>query len=348
MQSLLCVIERGKQALQNISEVTRRDIIDILINGFVYEEIVDRPHPDYFYYQEAVEVEVKINIYGRLSEIVFLNRLYDLKQLPSTDSRFCNAEGDIQKHTVMNDDWDDGWVFNDIRFQLCHGNDDEFLLNFLCEVFHPAVRVEKEPWQGYLNKINELLQYDGYEIYVKDHISGRSVYGWKEVASGQKIITAEKDKIKHLFNTDYVHTQVDLMYEQINTAPNSAIGKSKELLEMCCKTILDEQNIEYDAKSDLMQLMNKACESIELSPKRLKTGVAGKDIAARILGNLTNIAHGMAELRNLYGDGHGKNKNFQPLPPRYAHLTVGASVTVVHFMWATYQERIISRGLKDK
>ena len=86
--------------------------------------------------------------------------------------------------------------------------------------------------------------------------------------------------------------------------------------------------------------MKTTCESIGLSAKKLKNGVAGQDIAARILGNLGNIAQGMAELRNLYGDGHGKSKGFQSLPPRYAHLAVGSSVAAVHFMWDTYQDRM--------
>ncbi len=46
--------------MQKISDVTRRDIFDILTDGFVYEEIVDKPHPDYFYYQETVDIELKI------------------------------------------------------------------------------------------------------------------------------------------------------------------------------------------------------------------------------------------------------------------------------------------------
>jgi len=50
---------------------------------------------------------------------------------------------------------------------------------------------------------------------------------------------------------------------------------------------------------------------INLSPKKFPDGVTGKDIAGRILGNLTNISQGMAELRNLYSDGHGNN--FKPL-----------------------------------
>ncbi len=281
---------------------------------------------------------------GRLDEIAFLNRLDRLKELPSTDSRYSDAESDIWKHTVANDDWEYGWVFNDGRFQLGHGNDDEFLLAFLCEIFHPAVRDEKQPWQKFLAKLNGLLNFDEYEICEKAHISGRKVYGWREINSGQRVVAGQIENIKQSLNTDYVNTQVNSMYELIDTVPHSAIGKAKELLEICCKTILDEQHIKYASDLDLTQLMRTACESIDLSPRKLKDGVTGQDIAARILGNLANISHGMSELRNLYGDGHGKNKDFQPLPPRYAHLAVGASVAAVHFMWDTYQERIKSRS----
>jgi hypothetical protein len=327
--------------MNQITEVTRRDIIDILNNGFTYTEFVDKPHPDFFYYKEAEDYDVKIDYWGRLDEIKFLQRLYSLNKLPSYDSRFKNAEGDIWQHTVNNDDYGLGWVFDDDRFHLSSGNDDKYLLDFLCEIFHPAVRDDKNNWQALLEKINELLQPDGYNIYPVDHISGRYVYGWKNLRTGEKVVTGQIDNIKNAFDSDYVSVQVDLMYSLIDTAPHSAIGKAKELIEICCKTILDEQNIQYASDLDLIQLMKVACESIGLSPKKLKDGVTGQSIASRILGNLGNIAQGMAELRNLYGDGHGKNKNFQPLPPRYAHLAVGSSVAAVHFMWDTYQERRI-------
>ncbi|MHB8131993.1 MAG: hypothetical protein ACYDEX_23780, partial [Mobilitalea sp.] len=67
--------------MHKISEVTRTDIFDILTNGFVDIEMVDKPHPDYFYYQEIVETELKMNCSGRLDEATFLNRLFKLKEL---------------------------------------------------------------------------------------------------------------------------------------------------------------------------------------------------------------------------------------------------------------------------
>lgn len=327
--------------MKQITEVTRRDIIDVINSGFTYIELVDKPHPDFFYYKDAEEHSAKIRYWGRLdNELSFLKRLYNLSKLPSFDDRFKDAKGDIWQHTINNDDYDFGWVFDDERFSLSDGNDDEHLLNFICEMFHPAVRVERGDWKKILERINELLAPDGYCIYQTGSLSGRAIYGWKTTNLGGKVVAGQIEDIKGAFDSSYVAVQVDLMYEMIDTAPHSAIGKAKELLEICCKTILDEQKISYSSDLDLTQLMKVACESIGLSAKKLKDGVTGQDIAARILGNLGNIAHGMAELRNLYGDGHGKNRKFQPLPPRYAHLAVGASVAAVHFMWETYQERI--------
>lgn len=326
--------------MNQITEVTTRDIFDILINGFTYTVFVDKPHPDFFDYKEPEDFDVKLDYWGRLDEITFLKRLYPLNKLPSYDSRFKDAEGDIWQHTVNNDDYGLGWVFDDDRFHLSSGNDDNYLLDFLCEMLHPAVRDDKKDWRALLDKINELLKPDGYSINPVAHISGRDIYGWKNIKIGEKVVTGQITNIKNAFNSDYVSVQVDLMYSLIDTAPHSAIGKAKELIEICCKTILDEQNIKHDPALDLIQLMKVTCESIGLSPKKIKDGVTGQSIAARILGNLGNIAQGMAELRNLYGDGHGKNKSFQSLPPRYAHLAVGSSVTAVQFMWDTYQERI--------
>lgn len=327
--------------MNQITEVTRRDIIDVLNYGFTNTVRVDKQNSDSVNYKLDEDYDVKMNYWGRLDEIKFLKRLYQLNNLPSYDNRFKDAEGDIWQHTINNDDYGLGWVFDDDRFQLAFGNDDKYLLDFLCEMFHPAVRDDKTNWQGFVEKINEMLLPDSYNIYPATHISGRDVYDWKNLKNGEKVIIGQMDNIKIAFNTNYVNVQVDLMYSLINTAPHSAIGKAKELIEICCKTILDEQEIRYDTTLDLIQLMKAACKSIGLSARDIKDGIPGQNSATRILGNLGNIAQGMAELRNLYGDGHGKNKNFQPLPPRYAHLAVGSSVTVVHFMWDTYQERRI-------
>lgn len=65
----------------SISEVTRRNILDSLLAR-------DVPY------------------FGRLDLIEFLGRTWDLSQMPSSNSRFEDAEGDIWQHMVKNNDWD--------------------------------------------------------------------------------------------------------------------------------------------------------------------------------------------------------------------------------------------------
>lgn len=185
--------------MNKITEITKRDIVDILIHGFLGTEIVISrdyyEHP----YEEAQNVEYKINMYGRLEEIDFLSRIYDLNSMESYDSRFKNARGDIIQHTINNDDWESNWVISDERFGILAGGNDETFLKFICEIFHPVVRIESQPWKKVLEKINELLEYDGYMIYVKEHISGRNVYGWKEINSIEINTNTHKDNFKMNF-----------------------------------------------------------------------------------------------------------------------------------------------------
>lgn len=155
--------------MNRITDVTRRDIFDIIRSG-IYVQI------DVPFGGSPIEETIKIPIYGRLTELEFLERLYNLNRLPSTDFRFQTAKEDIIQHTINNDDWDNCWYLSDGRFNLSFGEDDTYLLKFLCEIFHPAVRDEKYPWKEYLKKFNELLSSDGYQLSPTKKISGRDVY----------------------------------------------------------------------------------------------------------------------------------------------------------------------------
>ena len=153
--------------MNKITSITRRVIISTLTNGFDEDIGFDVIHHAY-------------NLFGVMNPVEFLSRLYPLRKLQSKDSRYDNAEDDICKHTVVNpEDYPIGWVFEDDRFSLKNGSD-ENLLNFLTEIFHPEVRDESQEWMPIYHRINELLCADGYEFYLKGQISKRNVYGWRD------------------------------------------------------------------------------------------------------------------------------------------------------------------------
>ena len=148
-----------------ITKITKRKIFDLFNSGIKQEEFFNVVTDIYPYF-------------GRLEEIEFLERLYDLENMESLDSRYPNAKGDIWQHTINNDDYPENWVFKDERFELFIGEDSKFL-DFICEIFHPEVRDEKKEWRLFFNKINELLKYDNYELYSYDEISGLKVFTWR-------------------------------------------------------------------------------------------------------------------------------------------------------------------------
>ncbi|WP_052206189.1 hypothetical protein [Pantoea rodasii] len=110
---------------------------------------------------------------GRLEETDFLSRLYTLQDMPSTDSRYDNAEQDIWQHRINNDDWPDSWIFRDSRFGLQQGSDEVFL-KFLCESLHPVVRSNQDEVTLLKDSFNLILIEAGYELVSKLNVNGRS------------------------------------------------------------------------------------------------------------------------------------------------------------------------------
>ncbi|PKK83747.1 MAG: hypothetical protein CVT49_06930 [candidate division Zixibacteria bacterium HGW-Zixibacteria-1] len=141
-----------------ISEVTRRNIFDALQNQ-------------------------KISWNGRLEELGFLTKLFDLEKLPSEDHRFKNAHEDIVQHRVSNHDWEDNWIFYDKRFNLLYGNDDDFL-RFLCEIVNPIVRPDTDEVSSLVKIFNKYLGEDGWEIVEKTRISGAPVFSARRILVG--------------------------------------------------------------------------------------------------------------------------------------------------------------------
>ena len=175
--------------MNKITPITRKEIFSLLAHGYKESSFWGE------------ETHLVFCFYGTLSCVDFLGRLYNLEKLPSLDSRLKNAAEDIYRHTVLNpNDYPDDWLFNDSRFPLCNGTDEQ-LLDFLCEIFNPEVRDEESNWRFFLGKINELIHADGYEFYIDHIVSNRIAYGWRRKDDKFRIIKkAELYSLIGLFN----------------------------------------------------------------------------------------------------------------------------------------------------
>jgi hypothetical protein len=113
----------------------------------------------------------------------------------------------------------------------------------------------------------------------------------------------------------------------ISSDPAQAIGSAKELIEATAKTVLDELGVSFDDKTvKLPWLVDTAQRKLGLHPQTVAPGPDGSQATKRILGGLSNIALGLAELRNEgWGTGHAARR--PGLRTRHGYLAVGAAHT---------------------
>ncbi len=294
-----------------ITRVTRRNISDALVLGG---------------YDWA----------GRLTAAEFMGRLYPLDKMPSFDSRFDNAQGDIFQHVENNPgDWGSDWIFTDSRFNLFDARDEDFL-NFLCETIHPIVRPDPEEVDALLSIYNENLSADGWRIMERSSISGKPVFAASRSLVGYVPMIGST---KRFFDGEYVTRQITRMETSVEKDPESAIGTAKDFLETICKSILEDLGREIPPKIGLSELVKMTRGEMNLLPENIPKEARGSDAIKRVLGSFGAVTNSIVDLRALYGSGHGKNAQHKGLSSRHARLAVGAAVTAGVFLFETYMEQ---------
>lgn len=141
------------------------------------------------------------------------------------------------------------------------------------------------------------------------------------------------------FSSDYLDAQRVLLWEKAKSHPTATIGIAKELIESCCKTILEANDVEYSKGEALPKLVDKTQTALTINPREVSDLVPDYEAVRALLGTLASVARNLAELRNSYGTGHGKAISYVGLTERHANLAAGASLALVDYLWATHLER---------
>lgn len=275
---------------------------------------------------------------GALDDVEFLSRLYDLHALPSHDNRFKDASADIWQHRVNNDDWDQYWIFLDERFHLKDGPP-ELFLRFLCESVHPVVRPDREEAVKLVSHFNEQLRQVGWEIYEVERIAGRPRFAFRRMTNhgGRAVLRARN--VADSLDAGWMAKEIERLENGIDRDPALAIGTAKELVETCCKTILTNRGVAFSKSDDLGDLTKKLTKELQLVPEGVSEEAKGAENIRLILRNLTQLANNLAQLRGLYGTGHGRDGNHRGLQPRHARLAVASAVAFIDFVSETYRQR---------
>lgn len=302
-----------RQAEGDISRATRQDIFD----GLRSDNVVWN---------------------GRLDEVEFLQRLYDLNSLPSYDKHFQDAAGDIWQHRANNpQDWDDGWIYDDPRFNLLNGSSDAFL-RFLCEIVHPVVRPARNEALKLVKNFNEKLQLEGWHLVEQESIAGRPRFVGQPVENSGKRSVSRARTVADALDAGWMQKEIERLENAVERDPALAIGTAKELVETCCKSILSKRGVAVSRSDDLPKLTKMVATELKLVPEGISDEAKGANAIRLILRNLVAMTQNIAELRSLYGSGHGRDGKHRGLAPRHARLAVGSAVVFIDFISETYHQ----------
>lgn len=213
-------------------------------------------------------------------------------------------------------------------------NDVKKVLRVFETVLHQCEQLANEPdehWQKQRRKDFEKLAWclhkDGFQW-----IDGRIVFG-----AGMSMLIDIKETAED-FDAKHMADQIRRMESCVESDPSLAIGTAKELVETCCKTILAERGKAVVGSPDVSSLTKATLKELNLVPEGIPDASRGADVIRRLLSNLGTIGNGLAELRGLYGTGHGKHGKVTGLAARHAKLAVGAAATLAVFLFETHRE----------
>lgn len=104
----------------------------------------------------------------------FLKSIWDISTMPSEDSRYPNASGDIYQHMINNDDWDLEYLFT-VRLKIYEDN--EVFIKFIETVVSPIYRKDEDDILLYVIQVNNILSKDKLQLALFDYNeSGKPVY----------------------------------------------------------------------------------------------------------------------------------------------------------------------------
>ncbi|MBT5030897.1 MAG: abortive infection family protein [Proteobacteria bacterium] len=117
--------------------------------------------------------------------------------------------------------------------------------------------------------------------------------------------------------------------------PEGAITAARSLVESTCKFILDSLAVHYPPNADLPALYGATAKALTLGPGQHK-----EEVFKQILSGCHSVIHGLAAIRNAFGDAHGKNDQTPKPSKRHSDLAVNSAGTIATFLISTYEHRV--------
>ena len=177
------------------------------------------------------------------------------------------------------------------------------------------------------------------KIYEEERIAARPRFHYRQISSNGTRVVSRARTVADFLDAGSMAKEIKRLEHALDHDPALAIGTAKELVETCCKTILAKRCVSITKSDNLGDLTKKLTKELQLVPDGITDETKGADTIRHILRNLTQITSNLAQLRGLYGTGHGRDGQHQGLQPRHARLAVASAVAFMDFVTETYRQR---------
>lgn len=187
----------------------------------------------------------------------------------------------------------------------------------------------------YITEIESSDTQNGNLTYKSLYLKCKKIILREEESSNRFTKETSRD-LKSKFSSDYMNRQIDLMLRMCDENPTEAIGKSKEIIESCCKTIIENLDEAISQNISAGKLIKRTLELLNIPNRNVDMDNKEEQIIRQIMGSLNGLSSGIVELRNHYESGHEHSAKFNGLTKRHAELSVGSSITLVRYLWDTF------------
>lgn len=177
-----------------------------------------------------------------------------------------------------------------------------------------------------MRRFNEQLESRGI-LWVDD----------RYVESGHSAVRSVKVKMK--VDLSLVYQEVKRARDNADRDPSDAITAAEGIFVSTCKHILEEREVEYSKNVSAQELLNLVLADMSLLPDNISDKAKGAEHVRKILRSMMPVVQGISELRNLYGDAHGKAPGFKGLEGRHARFLICAAEGVASFLLETHSAR---------
>ncbi len=175
-----------------------------------------------------------------------------------------------------------------------------------------------------LKALDRLLARDGFTIAVEGAIRPK----WMALtAQTVRTLPAESAIPGHL----------DRMWANVEERPEQAISAAKDAIEATAKHALGVLGAPLTGRERFPDLVQRVQKELKLHPATVGPTQKGAEAIVRVLGGLASIALGVDELRNLYGDGHGRATRLAQLTSRHSRLAARCADAYVQMVLETLE-----------